>query len=195
MPKGYRMSRPDNWQEIFLEALAEVPNVKLAAQKAGISYKFAYDQRKEDKAFGEAWDIALREAYSATVDLVYQRAFVGVERTRINKKTGETETYMTEPSDVLAMFYLNGMTPLMPELFNFKRGSDGAGGSGPVSVTVNLGTTTWSPDKKSIAAPPEVVTIEGQAAEPAPLPEEPPMEETEQDFVDDGDNLRGKMIG
>lgn len=49
-------------KQLFLEVLASTANVRLAAQKAGISYGTAFAHRGRDAAFATAWAEAMRQA-------------------------------------------------------------------------------------------------------------------------------------
>lgn len=63
------------WYGRFLDALTEIPSVSRAARKARISRGTAYNARRDDPAFAEAWKIALAFGYDALEDVVVERAF------------------------------------------------------------------------------------------------------------------------
>ena len=52
-----------HWRTYFLQALAETSNVRLSAERAGVSPSRAYKARREDAAFKAAWSAALLEGY------------------------------------------------------------------------------------------------------------------------------------
>ncbi|MFC3175240.1 hypothetical protein ACFOD9_13345 [Novosphingobium bradum] len=58
-----RFGAPKNWREKFLACLAETSNVTAAAQCAEISLSCVYRTKRQDRAFAEAWLVALCEGY------------------------------------------------------------------------------------------------------------------------------------
>lgn len=54
---------PKNWPDIFINALAESSNVKLAADAANISQTAVYKKRRDDPDFARRWYEALAEGY------------------------------------------------------------------------------------------------------------------------------------
>ena len=73
-----RVSRQrPRWRTRFLKALARWPNVSDACRQAGISRGRAYDVRREDATFREAWDRALDTGYGVLEDVALQRAAKG----------------------------------------------------------------------------------------------------------------------
>lgn len=50
------------WTPVFLSALADTANVRLACKTAGIARKTAYQHRKESPTFAAQWDEALEQA-------------------------------------------------------------------------------------------------------------------------------------
>lgn len=52
-----------DWKKRFLATLGELSNVSKAAQAAGISTATAYDLRRRNRAFAQAWQAALCEGY------------------------------------------------------------------------------------------------------------------------------------
>jgi hypothetical protein len=52
-----------HWRTYFLQALAETSNVRLSAERAGVSPSRAYKTRREDAAFKATWNAALLEGY------------------------------------------------------------------------------------------------------------------------------------
>jgi hypothetical protein len=66
-----RASRLTQWKQRFLRALRRTPNIKVACSAAGVSRQTAYQHRKSDHAFAEAW----YDAIEASVDRLEARAF------------------------------------------------------------------------------------------------------------------------
>jgi hypothetical protein len=69
-----------DWRPRFLKALSTAPNVAAACRAAGISRKAAYDARKRDPDFAEAWEEALQGAVDDLIGEAYRRARHGVEK-------------------------------------------------------------------------------------------------------------------
>ena len=88
----------------FFAALADSCNVKLAAERAGISTSAIYERRGKDASFRAGWDKALAEGYAKLELIMLERALHGVEKT-IVLKNGETTT-MREYSDRLGLMLL-----------------------------------------------------------------------------------------
>ena len=60
-PKGYKPDGVGEWTPVFLAALQQLPNVRAACQKAGISRSEAYRLRSADPVFLQAWRDALQD--------------------------------------------------------------------------------------------------------------------------------------
>lgn len=95
---------PREWVSDFLASLSLSPNVAEACREAGITRKTAYDLRKADPSFAEAWDLALDESTDDLVGECYRRARCGVEEPVHYK--GERVDTIRKYSDTLAMFLL-----------------------------------------------------------------------------------------
>ncbi|MEM7667139.1 MAG: hypothetical protein AAF250_14885, partial [Pseudomonadota bacterium] len=54
----------NDWQEVFLDSLAETSNVRKSARKAKRSASFVYKARRENAEFANAWLAALWEGYA-----------------------------------------------------------------------------------------------------------------------------------
>jgi hypothetical protein len=93
-------------QELFLEELRKMPNVSAAARACGVAPAAAYNLRKVDASFAEAWDAALEEAYDTLEAEAHRRAFEGVTKP-IHYKGVKVDT-VREYSDTLLMFLLKG---------------------------------------------------------------------------------------
>jgi hypothetical protein len=65
-------------REAFLRALADTGIVTVAAGVAGVTRARAYQVRKEDPVFAEAWDEAEEQAADALEAEAWRRAVVGV---------------------------------------------------------------------------------------------------------------------
>jgi len=72
-PKRHKM----DWEDVFLAHLRNIPVVRVAAEKAGISRKTAYDWRGKDKRFSAAWDEAKEEAIDAIEAFAFSSAHRG----------------------------------------------------------------------------------------------------------------------
>lgn len=80
-----------DWSEVFLEALAKLPNVSEAARLAGIDRRTAYNARESDPEFAKAWDDSLATSTDDLVGECYRRA--------------------KQSSDTLAIFLLKSHRP------------------------------------------------------------------------------------
>ena len=63
----------------FIEQLRKVPNVTLAARLAGFSERTAYEHRKHDTEFADAWDEALKQGAANLLSAVWDRSLNGIE--------------------------------------------------------------------------------------------------------------------
>lgn len=98
-----------SWWQVFLEALAEWPNVSRAARTAGVTRQTAYNHRDEFEDFAAAWDNALETGLDRWEEEAARRAFEGVNKPVIYQ--GEiTDTYL-EYSDTLAITMLKAHRP------------------------------------------------------------------------------------
>ncbi len=107
--KGSPRSRRANWRATFLEILSETSNVTAAALAAGVDKKTAYNHRRDDPDFAEAWEDALDDATDALEAEARRRALRGVEEPvyQGGKKVGTIRKY----SDTLLIFLLKGHRP------------------------------------------------------------------------------------
>lgn len=98
-------SPPNGWQDVFIEHLAKVCNVRNACRKADVSHMTAYRERKRNAEFREAWDEALSVAVRCVMEPeAMRRAINGVRRPVWHK--GEKVGYETVYSDRLLQFLL-----------------------------------------------------------------------------------------
>ena len=75
-----KRGKPDtDWRTLFCDALAETPNVTLAAEKAGVSRTQVYRTRGEEEVFASAWIDALRLGIEALEDKAFDLAKNGWE--------------------------------------------------------------------------------------------------------------------
>ena len=86
-------------REKFLEKLKKTANVSLAADLIGVNRRRAYQEKKEDKEFAEAWEEALEIGTDNLEYKARQRAMDGVKRPVFYK--GKKCGYITEYSDKL----------------------------------------------------------------------------------------------
>lgn len=97
----HQWSKP--WQQTFLDNMALLPNASAAARAAGINRNYAYDVRRDDPAFREAWDAAREVGLDLLEQIVHRRATTGealtTTRTRVKTDAGgnviERETIET----------------------------------------------------------------------------------------------------
>jgi hypothetical protein len=61
-------------KELFLEWFAATANVRLSAEKAGVSFRTVYKHRMKDEAFAAAWDESLRQGYARLEAAMVERA-------------------------------------------------------------------------------------------------------------------------
>lgn len=93
----------------FLEALAELGQVRAAARAVGVSPQSAYRLRRKSPAFARAWQDAMDQALDALEETLLDRAMNGVEKPVYygGKSCGSVRQY----SDALAMFLLRARRP------------------------------------------------------------------------------------
>ena len=68
------------WEQRFLAALAQKPNVAAACDKAHISRVTAFLKRKKDEAFRKLWESAVQTGIERLEDACWKRAKEGVPR-------------------------------------------------------------------------------------------------------------------
>ena len=66
-----------SWKPIFLESLAEIPNVSGACRRAGINRAYAYEAREADPDFKASWDEALATSADALEESIWRRVING----------------------------------------------------------------------------------------------------------------------
>ena len=73
-PKGYKPTGVGDWTPVFLAALQQLPNVRAACQKAGVSRSEAYRLRAEDSTFAVSWQQALQDGIDVIEATLMARA-------------------------------------------------------------------------------------------------------------------------
>jgi hypothetical protein len=104
-----------NWQQRFLEALSDIPNVTHACEKSHVRRNTAYDTRNNSKRFRDQWDKALVVGIERLECAAYDRARNGVsENVWMKDEDGKPVLVDTvrRYSDTLAMFLLKAHNPL-----------------------------------------------------------------------------------
>ena len=106
-------NRQSGWsamrQQIFIEALAETGTVHLAASRAGLSARSAYQLRLRSPAFADAWNAAQQLAVGRLSALAFDRAIHG--RLEQIYKDGELVGERRVPSERLLMWLLARLDP------------------------------------------------------------------------------------
>jgi len=128
MPSSQAMTITDDddievMKESFLSHLETTGIVKMALANSGLPLKIAYRQKKTDKDFRQAWDIAVDSSMDLLEGEAYRRAFEGVSEP-VFRKHGQVGT-VTKYSDQLLMFLLKGHYPeKYREKFDIKKTID-----------------------------------------------------------------------
>lgn len=73
-PKGYQPDGVGEWTPVFLAALQQLPNVRAACQKAGVSRSEAYRLRSVDPEFSRAWQESLQDGIDVIEATLMARA-------------------------------------------------------------------------------------------------------------------------
>ena len=73
-PKGYKPKGVGEWTPVFLAALQQLPNVRAACQKSGVSRSEAYRLRAQDPTFAQAWHEALQDGIDVIEATMMARA-------------------------------------------------------------------------------------------------------------------------
>ena len=73
-PKGYKPKGVGEWTPVFLAALQQLPNVRAACQKSGVSRSEAYRLRAQDPPFAQAWHEALQDGIDVIEATMMARA-------------------------------------------------------------------------------------------------------------------------
>jgi len=99
----------DEQRDAFLAPLRETGNISAAARSARITRASAYQRRKEDGEFSDAWDDAIEEAVDALEEEARYRALIGRER-KVYYKGAEVDTIRMY-SDQLLILLLKAHRP------------------------------------------------------------------------------------
>lgn len=113
--KRRRTQMRADWRPAFLASLSLVGNVTEAARAAKIDRSAAYDERKRDKQFAQAWDDAMDMAADELELEARRRAYEGVDEPVFgslggSSGSGEIGT-IRRYSDTLLIFLLKGARP------------------------------------------------------------------------------------
>jgi len=73
------------WKQRFIEALRVVPNIDLAARKAGCSRQTCYKHKGDDALFSKLWDETLEAAWDAAEGALYEEGVVGRQKVNYGK--------------------------------------------------------------------------------------------------------------
>ena len=106
------MSRTERTAEkraAFLSALEETANVKLSCEQSGLPRQTAYDWRRADGQFAEAWEAALDIGTDALEDEAVRRAMQGTDKPVYYQ--GDECGTVREYSDTLLIFMLKARRP------------------------------------------------------------------------------------
>lgn len=107
------MSDPSNWKNIFIATLANTANIRAACIAAGISRTTAYNHKKGDAEFAEAWDEAMEEAIDTMEAAALKRGRDGTTRIKPIYQNGKKvgEEVIVEYSDPLLLALLKAYRP------------------------------------------------------------------------------------
>jgi hypothetical protein len=125
------MAKP-GWQDIFIAALGEMPNIRRACRLAGISRKHAYLTRRADVEFDERWKIALKESTEMLEEEAWRRAQLGTAKPVFQQ--GTLVGHVQEYSDTLMIFLLKAHKP--KKYREVKQLMHSSPTGGPVEMTV-----------------------------------------------------------
>lgn len=96
----------------FLAALGETANVKLSAERAGVSKSLVYLRRRTDPEFADDWDAALRDGVRTLEMRLLERALHGDRKPYFY--SGEKRGEFVEYPDRVAMFLISRHTEAGP---------------------------------------------------------------------------------
>ena len=135
-----RTDRTDKKRQKFLDALAETASVVSACDISNVPRRTAYDWRKADASFAEAWDSALDVGTDALEDEAVRRAYSGWNEP-VHYQGVQTST-IRKYSDTLLIFLLKGRRP---EKYKERQEVTGANGK-PLIPVVNIVRDSSSTD-------------------------------------------------
>jgi len=125
------MTKP-GWQDIFLAALAEMPNIRRACHRAGISRGHAYLTRTQDVEFAKRWKSALKDSLELLEEEAWRRAQEGTAKPVFQQ--GDLVGHIQEYSDTLMIFLLKAHKP--KKYREIKQLMHSSPTGGPVEMTV-----------------------------------------------------------
>ena len=104
-----RMGWTTEKRKKFIKHLGRTGNVAASVKMVGLGRSRAFELKKEDSAFGQAWQEAIDTFVDRCEEELRRRAVEGYKETVFygGKKVGEITKY----SDVLLMFYLKSLRP------------------------------------------------------------------------------------
>jgi hypothetical protein len=73
-PKGYKPKGVGDWMPVFLAALQQMPNVRAACRRSGVSRSEAYRLRALDSTFALAWQEAREDGIDVLEATMMARA-------------------------------------------------------------------------------------------------------------------------
>ena len=79
-PSAPGVTRRRRWKALFLNHLARMGNVTLAAEAAGVGRMTVYEHKAADKAFAAKWDEAMQDAADTLEAEARRRAVEGVQK-------------------------------------------------------------------------------------------------------------------
>ena len=79
-PSAPGVTRRRRWKALFLNHLARMGNVTLAAGAAGVGRMTVYEHKAADKAFAAKWDEAMQDAADTLEAEARRRAVEGVQK-------------------------------------------------------------------------------------------------------------------
>ena len=100
---------PNGWKFKFIAAMEQSPSVSRAARIAGIARPYAYEARKADPVFAEAWADARQYSIDGLEAEAFRRAKDGVEKPVYHQ--GVQVGSFREYSDQLLIFLLRAHKP------------------------------------------------------------------------------------
>lgn len=123
-------------RELFLQHLGESANVTASALVATISRKTAYEWRKVDSEFAEAWDDAMAMATDTLEAEGRRRAMEGVEELYVSQGRVVTDK---EGNPLVKRVYSDGLMTLLLKAHRPERFKDRV--SADLTGTINMTVT------------------------------------------------------
>jgi len=138
-----RTKRSDDRKARFLAILAEGGSVKLAAEKAKIGRRTAYEWKAADPEFAAAWEEAVEAGTDALEDEAKRRAYNGVDEPVFYQ--GEQCGLVRKYSDTLLIFLLKARRP---EKYRERTTTEVTGkDGGPIETRTQFDLSTLTTDE------------------------------------------------